>query len=371
MRKSSILKNIFCSLAISGGAIGLPLVAAAAPPAPTPEIDRSFTTGKGASLPDELEAPVLKEMEKRHPGEKPKAILVQLINCDSQLCAESLKNIQEFIYADLADENVVVIAIAVNSTEAEVLKLTGPAKVTFPVIADKEKMMFAKFAADGVPRTVIADGDGKIVYTNSGYTPGREAEYRAVIDALLSDGKIPPGLGDSSSEPQADRELMARDVRGQQAPEVPVETWINPLPADVAGKYKLVDFWATWCGPCRGALEYSETIHGQFEDKLVTMAVSDEPAAVVEEYVKGAKLKQPIGVDTKKRASDFLQIQGIPHAILINPQGKVVWQGHPMELWGDNGKKMREALDGKEFIPAKNQAKEAVKKTPEGAEKPQ
>ncbi|MCC6545571.1 redoxin domain-containing protein [Candidatus Sumerlaeota bacterium] len=348
---------ILSSVAIAAS-LAVTINAAPTPePTPTPDIDRTFVTGTGATLPEELQQPALADLEKRHPGQKPKAILVQLVDCDSDRCVQSLRNIQKFIVDELQDENVVVLAVAVNSTADQVAKLTASSGITFPVIADKDRKLFSKMASEGVPRTLIADGDGLVVYTNSGYVPGREAEFRATIDALLAGTGIPTGIGDATSEPQPDEDLMARDVRGQQAPEVPVETWINPLPASIEGKYKLIDFWATWCGPCRASLEYSETIHHQFDDKLVTMAISDEPAAVVQEYVTKAKLKQPIGIDTRGRANNFLQIRSIPHAILINPKGIVVWQGHPMELWGEEGKMMREALGGKEFIPVRNRKK--------------
>ena len=356
----SLVKILVASLCLFTTAFAGPTPA----PSPTAEIDRSFVTSTGGTLPEELQEPVLKDLEARHPGETPQAILVHLIDCNSDLCVKSLKNIQEFIVDDMKDANVVVIAIAANSTDEQVKKLVATAKLTFPVIADKDRRLFTKIAAEGVPRTLIAKGDGLIVYTNSGYSEGREAEYRVILESVINGGPVPRGLGDNSSEPQVDSELSARDVRGQEAPEVPVETWINPLPGDIAGKYMLVDFWATWCGPCRAALEYAETIHHQFDDKLVTMAISDEPVSVVQEYVKTAKLKQPIGVDTQARANNFLQIRGIPHAILINPKGIVVWQGHPMELWGDEGKLMREALDGKEFIPAKNKQSAAPSESP-------
>ncbi len=325
---------------------------APAPAVPTAApIDQAFLLDRGSMLPEDLRA-LVKDKATAAGIAEPKAILVHLVDCDSARCEESLKAIEEFIWRELKDQQVLVLGIAVGNTAKQVKELTTRAALTFPVLPDEDRKLYKVFAADGVPRTLVIATDWEIVYTHAGYVPGREAEYRLALEAILNGEPVPAEAGGKGAS-QVNEDLYAKDIRGQQAPDVPVEAWINPLPADTKGKYKLVDFWATWCGPCRFSLEYSEKIHGRFEDKLVTMAISDEPAQEVEKYVKEAGLKQPICIDTKARAKEALQVQGIPHAILINPSGKVVWQGHPMELWGNECEMLIQALQGKEFIPGK------------------
>lgn len=122
--------------------------------------------------------------------------------------------------------------------------------------------------------------------------------------------------------------LYAKSIINQKAPEFIVEEWITEKP-DMEGKFVLIDFWATTCGPCKKAIPHLNEFGKQFKDKLVVIGVSYENA----EKVKA--MKEPVieyysAVDTEKRMSEELEIKGIPHVILIDPQGIVRWEGYPL-----------------------------------------
>ena len=98
---------------------------------------------------------------------------------------------------------------------------------------------------------------------------------------------------------------------------------------DFKGKFVLVDFWATWCGPCRRAIPELNTFHKKYKDRLVVMGVSKQ----VEGEVRG--MKTPVidyysAIDTQDRMGGELKIKGIPHIILIDPEGIVRWEGFPL-----------------------------------------
>jgi cytochrome c biogenesis protein CcmG/thiol:disulfide interchange protein DsbE len=127
----------------------------------------------------------------------------------------------------------------------------------------------------------------------------------------------------------AEKQIWAKSFLGKPAPDFVVEKWLTPEP-DRQGKFVLIDFWATWCGPCRKAIPELNAFHKKFGDKLVVIGVSDEP----EDTVRGLdnpKIEYASAIDTQKRMSKTLEITGIPHVIIvIDPKGIVRWEGFPL-----------------------------------------
>lgn len=130
-----------------------------------------------------------------------------------------------------------------------------------------------------------------------------------------------------SQESNQGKKLWAKSVLNETAPELVIEKWNSEIP-ETKGKFILVDFWATWCGPCRAGIPGLNEMQKKFEDKLVIIGISDEPLAKVKSF-NNPRITYPNGIDTKKTVSGFLGIRGIPHMILIDPSGVVRWEGYP------------------------------------------
>ncbi len=278
-------------------------------------------------------------------SEKSAATLVHVFSCESDTCAESLAALEEFVWRPLRDKGARVVGIARDADVDASKEFVAENDLTFPILPDPERAMAGLFASGGagVPRTLVADASGKIVYQHAGFTSGREAEFRRVVEAVIEGDRLPK-VGGAGSGGAVDRNLMARDFRRKPAPEMFVEQWITRDPGDTNGKYVLYEFWATWCGPCRTVMPHLEEISKTHSDRLAIMSVSDEPAAVVEKFVERMGFTYPIGIDTKRRTIDTIGVQGIPHGMLVNPEGTVVWQGHPGEFMGNAGEKKLENL---------------------------
>jgi cytochrome c biogenesis protein CcmG/thiol:disulfide interchange protein DsbE len=126
----------------------------------------------------------------------------------------------------------------------------------------------------------------------------------------------------------AEKQIWAKSFLNQKAPELVIEKWLTKEP-DRKGKFVLIDFWATWCPPCRKAIPELNNLYKKFGDRLVVIGLSDEPEA----KVKGMTTPQidySVAIDTKARTKTAVGVSGIPHVLLIDPQGIVRWEGFPL-----------------------------------------
>lgn len=124
-----------------------------------------------------------------------------------------------------------------------------------------------------------------------------------------------------------EKKLWAKSVLNQKAPELLVEKGLTPEPKR-EGKFVLIDFWATWCGPCRKAIPELNALQKKFGDKLVVIGISDEKEDAVK-AMKEPAMNYSVAIDTQARTKKALEVNGIPHLILIDPQGIVKWEGFP------------------------------------------
>lgn len=126
----------------------------------------------------------------------------------------------------------------------------------------------------------------------------------------------------------AEKQIWAKSFLNQKAPELVVEKWLSAEPAR-QGKFVLIDFWATWCGPCRKAMPELNTFHKKFGDKLVVIGISDEPEKTVT-GLKKPQIEYFSAIDTKGRMKKQVGVKGIPHVLIIDPNGIVRWEGFPL-----------------------------------------
>ena len=126
----------------------------------------------------------------------------------------------------------------------------------------------------------------------------------------------------------AEKQIWAKSFLNQKAPDLVVEKWLTKEP-DRKGKFVLIDFWATWCGPCRKAIPELNALHKKFGDKLVVIGLSDEPEEKVTSMTD-PKIEYFSAIDTQKRTKNAVGVKGIPHCMIIDPQGIVRWEGFPL-----------------------------------------
>ena len=106
------------------------------------------------------------------------------------------------------------------------------------------------------------------------------------------------------------------------------ETWTLK---DLRSKVVLVNFWATWCPPCRKEMPDLETLHRRFGPQgLVILGISDEEAAKVQPFLAEQKITYPVLLDPGRKVNELFQIDGIPKTFVYDREGKIVAQSIDM-----------------------------------------
>jgi thiol-disulfide isomerase/thioredoxin len=116
--------------------------------------------------------------------------------------------------------------------------------------------------------------------------------------------------------------------------------WINTelaptAPGAFAGKALVVEFWATWCGPCRSSTPHLVQLANEHADEgLVVLGVHVAKSlerAEVDRFVDQYDIPYAIGLDRSGAFASSHGVSGIPDAFVYDRDGDLVWRGHPMD----------------------------------------
>lgn len=135
---------------------------------------------------------------------------------------------------------------------------------------------------------------------------------------------------------------------GDPAPKLQTGKWIQgePVKGFEKGTAYIVEFWATWCGPCRESIPHLNETYTKYKDKGLVVIGQDcweQNEALVAPFVKkmGEKMTYRVALDDKKSeekgamATTWMMAarqNGIPTAFIVDTHGKVAWIGHPMTM---------------------------------------
>lgn len=136
-------------------------------------------------------------------------------------------------------------------------------------------------------------------------------------------------------------DARAKGQPGDSAPPLAIKKWVQGGAVKInRGRVYVVEFWATWCGPCRTSIPHLNELHHRFQGRDVTLigvtqVDKRQSLADVEKFLKeqGDKMAYTVAVDNNRKTwqayMDAFGENGIPHAFVVDRQGKIVWHGYP------------------------------------------
>jgi len=139
---------------------------------------------------------------------------------------------------------------------------------------------------------------------------------------------------------------VAADLKiGDPAPQLKIKEWVRGeavnLAKDSAKKIHMVEFWATWCPPCKASVPLLTQFQKKHQKDLVVIGVTDpdpyrNSPTEIKQFVKeqGANMAYTVAIDDNGATSRAYlpeDMVGIPYAYLVGRDGRVVWEGSPLD----------------------------------------
>lgn len=180
-----------------------------------------------------------------------------------------------------------------------------------------------------------------------------------LIQRMATSTLLAAACGGLVASPSSAAELL---TIGSQAPALDIEHWVQdgggkfkPVSKFDADKVYVVEFWATWCGPCVASMPHLADLQTKLADKGVRIvSISDEDLATVEKFLDREVRKGPNDKEGETKTyrqltsayslttdpdqssyQDYMEASaqnGIPTAFIVGKDAKIEWIGHPMEM---------------------------------------
>jgi len=167
----------------------------------------------------------------------------------------------------------------------------------------------------------------------------------ALLVAALMTAAVPALAQEKAEKPAMKAPAKETSLKpGDAAPALSVAKWLKgePVTSFEKGKVYVVEFWATWCGPCIASMPHLSELQKEYKGKVTIIGVtSEDPRNTLEKAQKmvadkGDTMGYTVAWDNERATNTAYMTAagqgGIPCSFVIDKQGKVAYIGHPMNL---------------------------------------
>ncbi|MSR41611.1 MAG: redoxin domain-containing protein [Phycisphaerales bacterium] len=268
-----------------------------------------------------------------------KVVVFQTFNAKSAAGMNALKKTAQALdEARLTD--VVLIGVQIPEGADIAKKLLERASVKTPVLLDAAGEYCNALGAFKSPVNFIIDRQGDM--KSAGLTPEGVVGISKELLAKAFEETVPPTDRPKLTETAIDFPTFnnrfdgAADLRGKEGPAFKVDRWWNGEP-DPSNKLIVLDFWATWCPPCRAAIPHMNELAKGYPNDVCCVGVTNESSSafdkgVMKESLSKSKFSYAVALAPGQEMYNFFSVRSIPHCVIMSTDGVVRWQGHPMEL---------------------------------------
>jgi thiol-disulfide isomerase/thioredoxin len=190
--------------------------------------------------------------------------------------------------------------------------LSEGAKAETPTVAIHENGAVAvSWTEHAWPNNRIVLRRGRVAQAQAGGPPEADLYKAAGVQRVSGQGQAPPFLA-------------LKTLNGTELD-----------PASVQGKVVVVNFWATWCGPCKEEMPSLQRLQQAFSpDEVVVLAITtDQQAEAMNAFARNLGLSFPILLDESKEVSAAFGVRGLPTTVILGPDGRAVGRAVGPRQW--------------------------------------
>ena len=272
-----------------------------------------------------------------------KVVLLQSFTTRNTLGRNTPKKLARAMKSLAENDDFVVMLIHTPEGANKAERYCERVKMPFPVALDSQGQFCDLIGAFKRPVNVLINRSGEIKYAglnDKGLVEASNQLLAETYDPTFQPTPRPEPEIETEGFPEFTSPLpSAADLRGLQAPTFFVQNWITQKP-NGNNKVVVVDFWATWCGPCVKAIPHMNDLQRQFKDDVLCVGISDEDSQAFQTGLQKrglgpGNMHYSLALDSSGRMKKSFAIRGIPHVAVISSDWVVRWQGHPSNLSPD------------------------------------